>query len=51
MLALLRASGFEVEELREVRPPEDATAGSALATLEWARRWPCEEVWKARRTG
>jgi SAM-dependent methyltransferase len=51
MLALLRASGFEVEELREVRPPEDATANSALATLDWARRWPCEEVWKARRTG
>ncbi len=18
-------------------------------TLEWARRWPCEEIWKARK--
>ncbi|HEY4767815.1 MAG TPA: hypothetical protein VII26_02670 [Candidatus Limnocylindria bacterium] len=22
-----------------------------LATLEWARQWPSEEVWKARRRG
>jgi hypothetical protein len=23
--------------------------GMALATLEWARQWPCEEIWKARK--
>jgi SAM-dependent methyltransferase len=49
MLALLRRCGLEVEELLEVRPPEDATTRFNLATLEWARRWPCEEVWKARK--
>jgi hypothetical protein len=21
-----------------------------FVTLEWARQWPCEEVWKARKT-
>jgi SAM-dependent methyltransferase len=51
MLGLLRASGFEVEELLEVRPPEGSTTRFDLATLEWARRWPCEEVWKARKPG
>jgi SAM-dependent methyltransferase len=51
MLGLLRASGLEVEELLEVRPPEGATSRHRLATLEWARRWPCEEVWKARKPG
>jgi SAM-dependent methyltransferase len=51
MLALLRGCGFEVEELLEVRPPEGATSRHQLATLAWARRWPCEEVWKARKPG
>jgi SAM-dependent methyltransferase len=49
LIALLRRSGFEVEELIEVRPPEDATTRYPWVTLEWARRWPCEEVWKVRR--
>lgn len=46
LIALLRAAGFDIEELIEVRPPEDATSTYPLASLEWARRWPCEEVWK-----
>lgn len=50
MLALLRRCGFEVEELREVQPPEDSTTRYPFIPLDWARRWPCEEVWKARKT-
>ena len=46
---LLRRSGFEVEDLIEVRPQPDATTRYPFVTLEWARRWPCEEVWKVRR--
>jgi SAM-dependent methyltransferase len=49
MLALLRETGFEVEELIEVRVPEDATTRYPYVDAEWARRWPCEEVWKARK--
>lgn len=49
LIALLRRSGFEVEELLEVRPPADAETRYEHMTIEWARRWPCEEVWKARR--
>jgi SAM-dependent methyltransferase len=45
---LLRANGFEVEDLIEIRPPEGATTRYPFVTLEWSRRWPCEEVWRAR---
>ena len=30
-------------EARPIPPFDDIVA------LEWARRWPCEEVWKARK--
>jgi SAM-dependent methyltransferase len=49
LIALLRRSGFEVEELTELRPPPGSTTRYPFVTLDWARRWPCEEVWKARR--
>jgi len=45
----LRANGFEIEDLTEVRPPETATTSYAYASLEWSRRWPGEELWRARR--
>jgi SAM-dependent methyltransferase len=48
-IRLLRANGFEVEDLIEVRPPEGATSRHPFVTLEWARQWPCEEIWKARK--
>lgn len=52
MIRLLRGTGFEVEDLVEVRAPEDAeTPTDPLATAEWARRWPIEEVWRARKVG
>lgn len=48
-LRLLRRSGFEVEDLIEVRPPDGATTRYRYVTLEWAQKWPAEEIWKARR--
>jgi hypothetical protein len=51
MIALLRRSGFAVQELREIRPPDGSTTRFPFITLEWAQRWPCEEVWKARKLG
>jgi SAM-dependent methyltransferase len=50
-IRLLRESGFEVEDLIEVRPPEGSTTRYPFVTLDWSRRWPCEEVWKARKRG
>lgn len=49
MIRLLHASGFVVEDLLELRPPEGSTSGYDFVTVDWARRWPCEEVWRARR--
>jgi SAM-dependent methyltransferase len=45
----LRSSGFEIEDLIEVRPPETATTRYPFVTLEWSRQWPAEEIWRARR--
>jgi len=49
MIRLLRTSGFEIEDLLELRAPEGATTTAPFVTPEWARRWPSEEVWIARR--
>ena len=48
-VGLLRRSGFEVEELIEIRPPDGSATRYPYVTLEWAERWPCEEAWKARK--
>jgi hypothetical protein len=49
-IRLLRRSGFEVEDLIEVRPAVEAISAYPFVTFKWARQWPCEEVWKARKT-
>jgi SAM-dependent methyltransferase len=51
LFALLRANGFQVDDLVEIRPAEDARTRYPYVTLDWARKWPSEEVWKARKTG
>ena len=48
-IRLLRANGFDVEDLIELRPPADADTSYPFVTAEWARKWPCEEVWRARK--
>jgi SAM-dependent methyltransferase len=48
-IRLLRVSGFEIDDLIEIRPADDATTSYEFVSAEWARRWPCEEVWRARR--
>ena len=50
-IRLLRGSGFEIEDLLELRPDENATTTYDHVTIDWARKWPCEEVWKVRRRG
>ncbi|MEA2586259.1 MAG: hypothetical protein QOF33_4344 [Thermomicrobiales bacterium] len=48
-IRLLRANGFDVEDMVELRPAADATTSYPWMTTEWAQQWPCEEVWKARK--
>ena len=49
MIRLLHASGFEVEDLIEIRAPEGTRTRFEYVSPEWSRRWPSEEVWKARK--
>ncbi len=49
LIALLRRSGFEIEELRELQPRADATTRYEYVTLDWARKWPCGDVWRVRK--
>ena len=51
MIAPVRANAFEVQELIEIRPPDGSTTRARSPTLDWAQRWPCEEIWKARKSG
>jgi SAM-dependent methyltransferase len=46
---LLRANGFEIERLIEIQAPADAETHSrySYVTADWARKWPCEEIWAA----
>ena len=49
-IRLFRRSGFVVEDLVEIRPPEGAASPYRDATdLEWARSWPMEQIWKVRK--
>jgi len=47
---LLRTHGFEIEDLQELRPTECMTTTyGEFAPPAFARRWPVEWIWKARR--
>jgi SAM-dependent methyltransferase len=51
MFRLLRRTGFDVVDLVELYPPEGATDHPYYEafSIEWARKWPCEEIWVARK--
>jgi SAM-dependent methyltransferase len=50
-IRLLRGNGFSVEGLAELRPPEGATTTyTDYIRYGWARNWPGEHLWKARKT-
>ena len=50
-IRLLRANGFEVLDLIEIQAPPEASNGRFdLVDPEWARKWPAEQIWRARRT-
>ena len=53
MLRLLRETGFEVEGLWEIQASESAKDHGYydFVSAEWARKWPAEEIWKARKRG
>jgi len=50
-IALLRSAGFDVERLVELQAPAEAADHPYydFVGAEWARRWPAEEIWVARK--
>jgi SAM-dependent methyltransferase len=48
-IRLLRSCGFEIEDLIEIQAPVDSATRYPFVTADWARDWPSEEVWKARK--
>lgn len=44
---LFNQHGFEIEQLLELQPPSGVT-NPYSANLEWASKWPLEEIWKVR---
>ena len=52
-IRLLREHGFEVEALHELQAPVEARDHPhyELVPADWARRWPAEEIWRARKLG
>jgi ubiquinone/menaquinone biosynthesis C-methylase UbiE len=53
LLDVLRDAGFEVERLLELYAPEDAETHAyySYVSADWARKWPAEEIWVARKSG
>jgi ubiquinone/menaquinone biosynthesis C-methylase UbiE len=51
MFQLLLQTGFDVVDYRELYAPEDAVDHPyySYVPAEWARRWPHEEIWRARK--
>jgi SAM-dependent methyltransferase len=46
---LLRANGFEIEQLEELYAKDDAVDHHYYSSnAEWAKKWPSEEIWRAR---
>ena len=52
-IRLLRENGFEILGLWELQAPEGAEDHIYydVVPVEWARKWPAEEIWKARKRG
>jgi SAM-dependent methyltransferase len=51
-IRLLRANGFEILDLIEIQAPPDAVTHEFYdyVSAEWAKQWPSEEIWVARKT-
>ena len=52
LFQILRGAGFEVLDFRELYASENSVDHPyyQYVTAEWARQWPSEEIWRARKT-
>ncbi len=49
MIRLLRSQDFEILDLIEIAAPAGPAEVEFNVSREWARQWPSEEVWRARK--
>jgi len=52
LIRLLRKSGFEIIDMVEIFAPADAALHpfyGEYMSVEWAQKWPSEEMWRARK--
>ena len=52
LIRLLRTSGFEILDMVEIFAPADAALHpfyGEYMSVEWAQKWPSEEMWRARK--
>jgi ubiquinone/menaquinone biosynthesis C-methylase UbiE len=51
LFQLLRRTGFDVLDYRELYAPEDAVDHDhySYVPAAWAKKWPVEEIWRARK--
>ena len=49
-IRLLRANGFEILDLIEIQAPAEGKTHRHYdyVSIDWARQWPAEEIWRAR---
>ena len=52
-IRVLRENGFDIEGLWEIQAGESAKDHKYydFVSADWARKWPAEEIWKARKRG
>ena len=48
-LSLFHDHGLDVEGLHHLRPPPRARTTYDMVPYAWARRWPAEDLWRARK--
>ena len=54
LIRLLRTSGFEILDMVEIFASADAVKHpfyGEYVSVEWARKWPSEEMWRVRKRG
>jgi len=49
MFKLLLQTGFSVENFIEIQAPENAKTRNEYVSAQWARKWPSEEIWVAKK--
>ena len=45
-ISVFRANGFVIDALIEPQPPEGTTSSYGGRSLDWARRWPTDSIWR-----